>query len=239
MSTAPPRDPAKHPPLVDEGAALLAGGPEGSDATRPRAEKKSVKASERDRPDVQAARAEFVDELKTLDASRCHFIDEAASHIAMTRERARAPAGTRVIGKVIRNRGTVTTMIGALTMKGLGALMTVEGGTTGNVFIAFVQACLVPTLKSSDVVVMDNLAAHKVKTLRRLIEAAGARVLFLPAYSPDLNPIEECWSNVKANLRRIEARNVVDLRRAVGTAADLVTGQDAVGWIDHAGSQVN
>jgi transposase len=157
----------------------------------------------------------------------------------MTRERARAPAGMRVVDKVTRNRGTVTTMIGALTVNGLGALMTVEGSTTGNVFIAFVQACLVPTLKKNDVVVMDNLAAHKVKKVRGLIEAAGARVLFIPPYSPDLNPIEECWSKVKANLRRIEARNIVDLRKAIATSADLVTAQDAAGWISHAGYQLN
>ena len=151
----------------------------------------------------------------------------------MTREHAWSLRGQRVFGRVPRNRGTVLTVIGALTYDGVEAIMTVEGGTTAKVFRRFVDDHLVPVLLPDDIVVMDNLAAHHATGIRAAIEATGAQVLYMPAYSPDLNAIEYCWSKLKSILRRLGARTVTTLRRAVRTAGKLVTSSDAEGWIQH------
>lgn len=163
------------------------------------------------------------------------FLDEAGSHISMTREHAWAPVGERVTGHVPRNRGVVLTMLGAITLDGVEALMTVEGGTSGAVFLEFVRDHLVPILRPRDVVVMDNLGAHHATGVKEAIRAAGAEVLYMPPYSPDLNPIELCWSKMKSALRRIGARTVNSLRAAVQLAAKAVTQSDAEGWFMHCG----
>jgi len=165
-------------------------------------------------------------------------MDEAGSHIAMTRDRARSPKGERAHGKVPRNRGVVTTILGALTLAGLTAVMTVEGATSGDVFTAYVQAVLAPTLRAGNVVVLDNLGAHKVQEARDAIEAVGARLLFLPPYSPDFNPIEETWSKVKSHLRTDEPRTIEGLDRSIAAAVVRVSPSDAAGWIRHAGYQL-
>lgn len=157
----------------------------------------------------------------------------------MTRDHAWAPRGERVYGRVPRNRGKVLTVIGALTYDGVEAVMAVEGGTTAKVFRTFVDDHLVPVLLPDDVVVMDNLGAHHATGIRAAIEATGAQVLYMPAYSPDLNAIEYCWSKVKAVLRALGARTVATLRRAIRYAAKLVTPENAVGWIHHVLAQLN
>ncbi len=119
----------------------------------------------------------------------------------MTPDRGLAPRGQRYPEAVPRNRGTVTTVIGALGLRGLFALMTLEGGTCGETFLAYVQQVLAPELRKGDIVVWDNLAAHKSEAVRKAIEAAGATLRFLPPYSPDLNPIELAWSFVKRLIR--------------------------------------
>lgn len=153
----------------------------------------------------------------------------------MTREHAWAPIGERVTGHVPRNRGKVLTMLGALTLEGLEAMMTIEGGTSGAVFLRFVREHLVPILRPGDLVVMDNLGAHHATGVRTAIQAAGADVLYMPPYSPDLNPIELCWSKVKAALRKIGARTVKALTAAVALASHAVTPRDAEGWFIHCG----
>jgi transposase len=163
------------------------------------------------------------------------FLDETGSHIAMTRTHARAPLGERAVGRVPRNRGVVTTVIGAIAARGLTALMTVEGGTSGAVFLRFVRDHLVPTLRQGDVVVMDNLGAHHATGVRDAIEAAGASVLYMPPYSPDLNPIELCWSKFKDTLRTLGARTRVQLRETIAIAAQFITRSDARGWFRHCG----
>jgi transposase len=155
----------------------------------------------------------------------------------MTHEYAWAPRGMRIVGRVPRNRGTVLTMLGALTLDGVSAIMTNEGGTNREVFLRFVREHLVPVLKPGDVVVMDNLAAHHARGVRELLEAAGARPLYMPAYSPDLNAIELCWSKLKGILKSIGARTVLKLRHAVAAAAERITPQDARGWFAHCGVQ--
>jgi transposase len=197
--------------------------------------KKGLIPSERNRPSVQARRDEFVAQLRDVAPERLVFLDEAGSHISMTREHAWCPRGQRFFGHVPRNRGRVLTMLGALSLRGIRAMRTYEGGTSGAVFLAFVREELVPRLKAGDVVVMDNLGAHHATGVRQAIEDAGARVAYLPPYSPDLNPIEMCWSKLKSLLRLFGARTVVTLKAAVLDAVDAVTSGDAQGWFRHAG----
>ena len=133
----------------------------------------------------------------------------------------------------------MTTIIGALTTAGLAALMTIEGGTSGPVFSAYAKDVLAPTLRPGNVLVLDNLAAHRVADVRQAVEAAGARLMFLPPYSPELNPIEESWSKVKEDLRKQEPRTTEQIDTSLVEAAKRVTASDAVGWIQHAGYQLN
>lgn len=163
------------------------------------------------------------------------FLDETASHLAMTPRYGRAPRGQRVCGAVPRNRGRNTTLIAALTAEGIGAAMTLPGALDGPAFVAYVRAFLVPTLRPGQVIVLDNLAVHKIAAARALVEAAGCALLFLPAYSPDFNPIEHAFSKVKEALRRAGARTRETLEAALAAALDTVTASDAHGWFRHCG----
>ena len=148
----------------------------------------------------------------------------------MTRLRGRAPRGERCHASAPCGHWKTTTMISSIRLDGSTAAMTIDGATDTEVFRAYVAEVLCPTLRPGDLVVMDNLAPHKSEPTLALIAAAGAEVLFLPAYSPDFNPIEKMWSKVKALLRSAEARNPEDLVAAVGTALAQVTAKDALGW---------
>jgi transposase len=148
----------------------------------------------------------------------------------MTRLRGRAPRGARLVARCPHGHWRTTTMIAAIRWDGSTACMTVDGATDTEVFQAYVRAVLCPTLRLGDIVVMDNLAPHKNEDTVALITATGASVRFLPAYSPDLNPIEMMWSKVKASLRAAEARTHPDLLAAIGQALRRVTAQDAVNW---------
>lgn len=197
--------------------------------------KKTIVPSERDRASVSAAREQFALQIAAIPLHRLVFLDETGSHIAMTRTHARAPIGERAVGRIPRNRGVVSTVIGAIATRGLTALMTVEGGTSGAVFIRFVREHLAPKLRAGDVVVMDNLGAHHATGVREAIEAKGASVLYMPPYSPDLNPIELCWSKFKGVLRTFGARTRHELRQTVAMAAKFITPSDARGWFRHCG----
>lgn len=140
--------------------------------------------------------------------------------------------------RVPRNRGTVTSVIGALTLSGLGALMTIEGGTTGAVFTTYVKEFLGPTLREGQVVVLDNVGAHRVKAAKEVVEARGARLLFQPPYHPDLNPIEEAWAKLKGFVRGLDPRTVEDIDQAVVTGSKEITPGNSAGWFRHAGYQV-
>ena len=126
-------------------------------------------------------------------------------------------------------------MIGALDVRGVRAMMTVEGATDGDVFETFLERVLLRKLRPGDIVVLDNVGAHKPETVRQLIESAGARLLFLPPYSPDLNPIELCWSKLKAALRDFGARTRDALDAAIKRAMDLIGADDAAAWFSHCG----
>ena len=126
----------------------------------------------------------------------------------MTREYARGPSGERVVGIVPRNRGVVLTVVGAVALDGVRAMMAYEGGTSAEAFLRFVREALAPSLHKGDVVVLDNLGAHRAVGVREAIETVGARLLYLPPYHPELNPIELAWSKMKALLKRIGARDL-------------------------------
>ena len=179
--------------------------------------------------------------MKTLALSltRCKFIDESGLNLAMTPLYGRAPKGERAVGSVPINYGENLTLIGALSLSGLEALMTVEGATDGEVFRAYVEQGLCPTLQAGDVVIMDNLGAHKVKGIREAIEGRGAEVIYLPPYSPDLNPIEKCWSKLKRALRAIGARTREALEAAIAEVIEKISEADALAWFIHCGYQVN
>lgn len=154
----------------------------------------------------------------------------------MTRLRARAPRGERAYGKVPRNRGKNQTLIASITLQGaMGASMTIEGATDAEAFEAYVEHFLAPTLEEGQVVVLDGLGAHRTDTVRELIEERGADLLFLPSYSPDLNPIEEAFSKIKQLVCKVGARMREALVEAVGRALAAVTPEDVAGWFAHAG----
>ena len=150
-------------------------------------------------------------------------MDECGTNITLTRLYARAPTGERAFGKAPRNWDKNVTLIAAMSAEGMGQSMSVEGASDGAAFEAYVKHFLLPTLKEGQVVVMDNLQAHKSSRIRKLIESVGANVLFLPPYSPDFSPIEEAFSKIKAILRTIEARTQETLVEAIAQALDAVT----------------
>ncbi len=148
----------------------------------------------------------------------------------MTRLRGRGPRGARVHDKCPAGHWRTTTMLSSIRLDGSTACMTIEGATDTEVFRTFVREVLCPTLSAGDIVIMDNLSPHKSEPTLALIKAAGASVLFLPAYSPDFNPIEKMWSKVKASLRSAEARTLAALQEAIAAALAKVTAQDARNW---------
>jgi transposase len=153
----------------------------------------------------------------------------------MTRLRGRAPRGERVHATCPHGHWHTTTMIASIRLDGSTACMTVEGAADTEVFRTDVRCVLCPTLRAGDVAIMDNLSPHKNDLTLSLIEQAGASALFLPAYSPDLNPIEKMWSKVKQSLRSAEARTRQELLNAIGSALQSVTPQDAMGWFASCG----
>jgi len=198
-------------------------------------QKKSLHASERDTPRVQHARQAYRQKIAALDLRRLQFVDESGVNLAMTRLYGRAPAGQRVVGSVPQNYGPNVTMLGALGVYGLQAVMTVDGATDTAVFRTYVKQVLGPTLRPGDIVVMDNLQAHKAVGVQQAIARRGARLLYLPPYSPDLSPIEPCWSKVKTALRKAKARTRGALDTAMAEVMLTVSLTDAWGWFKHCG----
>ena len=170
---------------------------------------------------------------------RCKFVDESGINLALTRLYGRAPRGERAVGRGAQNYGANVTLLGALSQRGLEAPMTIEGATDGEGFSAYVKRVLGPTLKKGDIVVMDNLRAHKVSGIREAIAARGAKLLYLPPYSPDLSPIERCWSKLKTALRARGARTRRALAHALKRALSTITKADAIAWFAHCGYMVN
>ena len=166
-------------------------------------------------------------------------MDEAGSNLAMTRLYGRAAKGERVIDTVPQNYGENITMLASLSLSGIKAPMTINGAVDGIVFKVYVEQVLCPTLSVGDTVVMDNLPAHKVSGIKELIEAKGAKLIYLPPYSPDLNPIEKCWSKIKTHLRKAKARTRAELEKALQEALLLITKEDALGWFKSCGYTIH
>ena len=170
-----------------------------------------------------------------IDPRRLVFVDEMGTNTSLAPLYGWAPRGKRAQMKVPRNRGPNTTLLASMTAEGMGPCLAVVGSTNREVFEAYVERVLPPALKAGQVVVMDNLTAHKTQRVRELVDAKGCELLFLPSYSPDLNPIEEAFSKVKGNLRKAGARTHTALVEAMGAALSAVTARDAKGFFAHSG----
>jgi transposase len=170
-----------------------------------------------------------------LDPARLVFIDETAVSTNLVRLRARAPRGERVIGCIPLGAWETITFVAALRHNGMTAPMVVEGAMTGEMFLAYIEQCLVPTLKRNDIVVMDNCRVHLAPAIREAIEKARATLRYLPKYSPDLNPIEMPNSKFKTFLRKVAARTVPGLNRAIRAFIPQLSPQECANYFTHAG----
>jgi len=170
-----------------------------------------------------------------IEAERLIFLDESGVTTDMTRRYGRVVGGVRVSEGTPAGHWTTLTVLGAVSSSGWVATMTIEAATDGDVFLAYLEHVLCPQLKPGRIVVMDNLAAHKVDGVRELIEMTGAQLRYLPPYSPDFNPIEMCWSKVKQALRATKARTLGALEQAMASALATVTAQDSANCFRHCG----
>jgi transposase len=197
--------------------------------------KKTLHAAEQDRPDVAAERAALKAEQPKLDAPRLVFIDETAVTTKMARHYGRSPCGERLVASVPHGHWKTLTLVAALRINGLTAPYIMDGAMNGPAFLNYVEQVLVPTLRKGDIVFMDNLRPHKIDGVRQAIEAAGAMLRYLPAYSPDLNPIEQAFSKLKAALRKGAARTVQRLLRLIAKLIRSFAPQECTNYFRHAG----
>lgn len=181
------------------------------------------------------ARRRWIQEQGLLDPARLLFLDETAITTSMVRLRARAPRGIRVIGRVPLGTWKTLTFIAAMRHNKMTAPMVFEGAMNAEVFLAYVEQCLCPTLQRNDIVVMDNCRAHMGPRIREVIEEAGATLRYLPKYSPDLNPIEMPYSKFKGFLRKVAARSVPRVYRAIRSFLPQLSAQECANYFRHAG----
>lgn len=208
---------------------------EGLEGAEVDSKKKTLIPAEQQREDVLEARQTWVAEQAEIDPDHVVFIDETWAKTNMTRTYGRSPKGTRLIENVPCRRWTTTTFVGAMRASGFIAPLVVDGAINGDIFKAWVQQHLVAELKPGDVVVMDNLSSHKVKGVRESIESAGASIKYLPAYSPDLNPIELAFSKFKKLLRDGSARTCEKLTKLCGEVLDLFPESECRNYMKHCG----
>jgi transposase len=198
--------------------------------------KLSYHASEREADEtIEQAREQFQQAQATMDTQQLIFIDEAGVNLGMARRYGRAPRGCRARASKPVNKGPNMTLVGALGLSGVNAIMELEGAINGNAFESFVRQCLVPTLQPDDQVWLDNLSSHKVEGIQEAIEAKQAELHFLPSYSPDFSPIESFWSKIKESLRGSAPRTREALDGEIRNALDEVTESDIKGWFKHCG----
>jgi len=170
-----------------------------------------------------------------VDAARLVFVDEMGANISLSPSYAWSRKGRRAFGSAPRNWGKNVTLLASITHRGVGPCLAVEGPTTREVFEAYLGRVLAPSLRPGQIVVLDNLSAHKGGMVRKIVEGRGCELVYLPPYSPDLNPIEQAFAKVKGLLRRAEARTREALVEAMGLALDAVTASDARGFFGHCG----
>jgi len=197
--------------------------------------KKTAHAAEQERPDVAIRRRDWFDDQPDLDPEKLVFIDETGASTKMARLRGRAKKGERCRAAVPHGHWKTTTFTAGLRLSGMAAPMLLDGPMNGDAFLAYVDQVLVPELEPDDVVIMDNLPAHKVKGVRHAIEAVGAKLLYLPPYSPDFNPIEMAFSKLKAILRKAAARSIDELWQVIADALDKFSKQDCRNYFAAAG----
>ena len=197
--------------------------------------KKTLHAIERDSEANRKRREEFLATVAAVPPEKLKFLDESGVTTQMTRLWGRAPRGERVTEAAPDSRWQVLTTLGTMGLRGMEAVMTVPSATDGDVFRAYVEQVLCAQLRPGDVLVLDNLSAHKVAGIRELIEARGAQMLYLPPYSPDLNPIEKAWSKFKQFLRSAKARTAEALDKAITEALKTITPENAAAWFRSCG----
>ena len=184
---------------------------------------------------MKAARANWFEQFAAVRVEQLVFVDEFGATTTMQRTHGRAPPGERVVSKVPHGHWKVLSTIAAMTVRGISVSATFDGATDADTFVAFVREGLVPTLVPGQVVILDNLSAHKAAAVRPLVESAGAALLPLPAYSPDLNPIELAISKIKTVLRKLARRSVDGVMTGIGEALGSITPNDALHYIAHRG----
>ena len=197
--------------------------------------KKTLYAAEQKRADVARARRRWMREQGMFDPARLVFIDETCTNTAMVRLRGRAPRGERLVGYAPHGHWKTITFVGGLRQRGMIAPFVLEGAINGPMFLAYVKQCLVPSLKRGEIVLMDHLPAHKVAGVAEAIEAAGATLIYLPKYSPDLNPIELAFSKLKAHLRKAAEHTILRLLRRIGRVVTDFSPQECRNFFRHAG----
>jgi transposase len=195
-----------------------------------------VHAAEQERADVAAARRLWKSVLQPqFEPEKLVFLDETGTATNMARSRGRCRRGARLVGRVPHGHWKTTTFVAGLRVDAITAPFVIDRAMNGPIFRTYVERCLVPTLKPGDIVIMDNLQAHKVAGVRQAIEAAGAVLLYLPPYSPDLNPIEQLFAKLKALLRKAAERTIASLWAAIGRLLDDFSAQECSRYLAHAG----
>jgi transposase len=205
-------------------------GPAGANA-----HKKRLRAAEQDRADIAAARRAWVLAAPSLDPARLVFLDETWATTTMARTHGRAPRGERLVAAVPHGHWHTTTFLCGLRADGPIAPLVVDGAINGAVFHAYVEQMLAPTLRRGDVVVMDNLGSHRGRLVRRAIRDAGAKLLFLPKYSPDLNPIEQVFAKLKHLLRKAQARSYDAILETLAHVLDAFSPEECANYLRNSG----
>jgi transposase len=197
--------------------------------------KKSLRAAEQERADVARARRRWMREQGMFDPARLVFLDETATSTNMVRLRGRCPRGQRLIAHVPHGHWKTITFVAGLRRRAVVAPLVLDGPMNATIFVTYLKECLAPKLKRGDVVIMDNLPVHRVAAVREVIEEAGAKLRYLPKYSPDLNPIEQAFSKLKAHLRKAAERTIPRLSRRIATLVAAFSRQECTNYFRYAG----
>ena len=194
-----------------------------------------MRAAEQERPDVAHARQRWKEEQARLDPAKLVFVDETGASTQMARLYGRAKRGRRVVSRIPWGHWKTVTFVAGLRLDGLTAPFVIDCAMNGAIFIEYLQQCLVPTLRPGDIVIIDNLPAHKQDAVRQIIEAAGATLRYLPPYSPDLNPIEQSFAKMKAHLRHAKERTIPALYDRIGRALETFEPREFPNYFRNAG----
>ena len=203
------------------------------------ASKKTLHAIEQNREDVKAERDEWRIVQSKMEIDKLVFLDESGTNTGMTRLYGRAPSDERIVDYTPDVRFERTSILSSVRMNGELVPFVYEGALNGDLFKAYILQFLVPTLKNGDIVIMDNLTSHKVAGVVEPIIAFGAKVVYLPPYSPDFNPIEMMWSKVKSYLRKVKARTKESLEKAIAEALYHISQNDIWGWFAECGYSIH